>query len=237
MKSKAYSIALLTILILLVYRAPAHETTSGIHLQYKIMSANTGNVTWFSPDYSTSSNYTFDGVDTVEMDLNNLSSSAEINVTIGNFEVVNYPDSSIDSNLILSYWEINYDLGVVANTSWDAFNGAANSATTITSYNFTESTSSFLVNEENLTRDTVVIDIDAGSQKTSLVYEKESGLLLEANTGFGNYNLHMKISEISDSTGIFPSSNTSSSNSSLPFSEFVFFISATTIAIIFRRKR
>jgi len=237
MKSKAYSIALLTILVLLAYRAPAHVTTSGVHLQYKIMSANSGNVTWFSPDYSTSYNFTFDGVDTVEMDLDNISSSAEINVTIGNFEVVNYPDSSIDSNLILSYWEINYDLGVVANTSWDAFNGAANSATTIASYNFTEGTSSFLVNEENKTRDTVVINIDAGSQKTSLVYEKESGLLLEASTGFGNYSLHMKILEISDSIGIFPNSNTSSTNSSLPLSEFIFLGSVTTIAIIFRRKR
>ncbi len=217
MKYHVFTIALISMLMLSASPATTAIELPPVTVTYDIISANTGNVTWFSPDYSSSYNYSFEGVDSIVVSMSNISTDAEFNITIGSFEQTNYPDSSIDGNLILSYWEVKYDLGLVANTTWDALNESAAGATYLVSMNVTEGQFSYMTNGFNITVDTVVIDIDAGAQQTYLVYEKNSGLLLEADTGFGNYFLHMRLSTLSSplmSTSTTSTSDTVSSTTS-----------------------
>ena len=112
----------------------------------------------------------------------------------------------ISYNLILSYWNLTYALGLIASTNWDTLNQSL-SVAGLTSYS-----ASFVEHQINSTvYDAVNIKLSVSGQETELIYSKAEGILLYANTSFMKYFLEISVYHISG-TSIIPQTGTNNSS-------------------------
>lgn len=113
---------------------------------------------------------------------------------IGNLTVTNSSSAEIASNLVLGI--LSWGPGLITHTNWanhsEVAQEQANSEWINGTITLTEKTQTYL----DKTFETIKYVLVSSSQNTTLVYEKNSGVLLEAQTGFGLYFLDLEISSI-----------------------------------------
>ena len=141
--------------------------------------------------------YSYNNTDTINVTFNGVfSSEVYLNLSVGNITLLNTTDAAADSNLALGYWTVNDGGFVISNTtSANASLAALHANDTFASFNSGVS----LKRYGSIYFSTVFYNFTAGSQETYLVYDLDSGLLLEAITGFGNSKLAITLSAVAGS--------------------------------------
>ncbi len=205
-----FTLVFLVIIAGLQMPASAQNSTPVV-VEYDVLNNQNATVTWYDENFNPI-HYQFSEDDNLTVsiyDLNN--SETNIDITLGNLTLTNIPDSVASNNLILSYWKLGYSLGFVANASnWENIKiGVEN--LTMSVHTFTEkSTTDFF----GVTLSIIEIVFEDGVQATTLVYEKETGLLLSAETGAFGFTLKFRINTINGGTTFFGEPKTSTTSSS-----------------------
>ncbi len=123
-----------------------------------------------------------------------------LSIAIGNLTVANTTDADVESNLALGYWKVKMN-GIVSSTDWDAVGEKYDEV-------FRNSTGTFYFNnsDETYLQGTVFvvsITIDDGFQKTTVIYDAATGLLLEASVIVGNFVLSFAVSSINGNDAFY----------------------------------
>jgi len=113
-------------------------------------------------------------------------------LVLGNLTVTNSSSEETASNLILGI--LMWGPGLITHTNWVKHIEDAQEQTQSEWINgtleYTETHQTYM----GITLETIKFTLVSVSQNTTLVYDKVSGILLEAQTGFGQYYLEIEIS-------------------------------------------
>ena len=226
--------------------SPSESTIESI--QYSLLEeTNTSSINQWWMD-GTAHSYTFSDTSSVNVTFERIvGSNFYINLSLGNLTLNNITDSSADGALILGHWKASEGGFIVGNLS--LLNDSLNlllSEETLMKYSSTLQEKKYGDYEFNV----VSYNFTAGGQTTYLVYDVDSGLLLELDTSFGNYRLAMSASVFSGSyfeerripetnntvtnSTVTESTVTDSTTSNIPFS-LLFFFSALLLCPLFLR--
>ncbi len=159
------------------------DSASSKLIPYKVVSDSFINVTFLNQGYPP-----------------NLGSEPFLSITLGNITLTNTTDADVESNLAIGYWKVNLN-GIVSSTDWDAVGEKYDNA-------FRNSTGIFFFNNSDETYlqgsvFTVSITINDGFQKTTIVYDAATGLLLQADVTVGNFVLSFVISSINGNDAFY----------------------------------
>lgn len=185
-----FSLAFLVVLLFASYPVAANDTVT---LTYKINKANSGIITWYDAAWQPT-NYTFDNVATISISVANVFNySSTMNVTIGDIAFVNVSDEVVDSNLALGYWNLTYNFGIVAATTWSDLDTI--NPTDVGLNSFAKNESTFTVIEDGINYNYKVVNVFFADsyQSTYLTYDKVSGLLVHAQSIFFGYLLDITL--------------------------------------------
>jgi hypothetical protein len=119
-------------------------------------------------------------------------------IIIGNLSLTNASDADITSNLILGDYLLPNFGGIITSPEWDVVEQAFQEMELVASFSNNER----IIND--ITIQTWDVEFEHGSQRTSLSYSREEGILLYANTSFSNYHLTFTLSSFTE--GLFSSS-------------------------------
>lgn len=144
-------------------------------------------------------------------------------ITIGNLSLTNVSNVDITSNLILGDYLAPDFGGIITLPEWD-----------IVEQNFQEmelnvSFSNKEITINGITIKTWEIELEHGLQRTTLIYSQEEGILLFANTSFGNYHLTFTLSNFTE--GLF------SISESMPLFNYLLVVTVAFSFTIFIRRR
>lgn len=195
--------------------------------RYSVESSSNSTNAWFNADYSQSFNYHIEPGSKILVNFTNSADSEQmISITVGNLTRSNISDSEAAENLVLNYYEMKGDLGFLANTSWTKMEQAFNTI------NFDEMEietrhRTYL----GRTLETERFHFISGGQNTSLIYEQRTGLLVEASTGFSDYQISLVI----DATDLIPDYEISDVSTS-PIS-LVMLLGSIMVLMVIRRQQ
>ncbi len=212
------SIALIFILGLPLTQSGAIPATA-VEVSYKVLNSQTNPATWYEPNNSVK--YTFTKNTLMNVTLFNPSQSfTNVTIQLGNLTKT-ADDAEANSALVLGYWKIGKELGFIANQTWDVTKQLI-SGLNSTVHSYEETTQSILGKPYTV----VKIHIEDKFQNTQLTYQKNSGVLVYANTSSFGFWLNFEIFSIKGTI-----SNFNTNQSPTPGLQ-TFIISLTMLSII-----
>ncbi len=158
----------------------------------------------------------------------NVGNEPLLDLEIGNLTMSNITDVSVESNLALGYWTVSQN-GLITNTNITLLKEKFDSLLpNTTSYSLDELVLSYLGGNIAV----IILSIQDAFQKTNLIYDKSTGLILSANVTAGNFILDFTIYSINRNCYFYASSTTTK------FTPFIFqlFSFSLILTIIIKRR-
>jgi len=165
----------------------------GIYAEWQINSVNAQPVPWYRIDIWTyMGSWKAENGSKMSYTVTAVNEDVYGDLIIGNLTVTNSSSAEIASALVLGI--LSWSPGLITHTDWANHTEEAKEQTNSEWINGT-----LTIPEKNQvymdkTLETISFILVSSSQNTTLVYEKSSGVLLEAQTGFGAYFLNIEIS-------------------------------------------
>ena len=248
MKTKTAMTATATIIGLLVILAmPAYSQQSSLfgpnneirNVSYLIYETNeTATYYWYYSINETLLTYSVQNDTIFRVDFITNSQDPFMKIQLGTLTLQNTTDADVESNLGLGYWTIAKN-GIISNTSWEKLEQEYTIMLADTNDNFTFSQGSGTYVGGIV--ETVAISIEGVFQHSFMVYEKESGLLLEARLKIGNFVLSFIAMKISDDAAFYAASENSTTDETKSAFLPILGIGITSIGIVsligIRKKR
>lgn len=205
LKSRNFLIHLVISLIfiqLLINPNTSLASISKLQVQYLVKSTDNQTNTWYNETYH-SFHYKVIKNSEVNVTIDNISNfNSNLTIEIGNLTRTNINDSEADFNLGFGYYKMPYSFGFVANTSWNILE--SNLKSYVSKSSFANENSKFLGGSTNV----VSIQFQDGTaQNTTLIYNKENGLLLYAKSEIFGFLLELTILSVNNNTLYYSTSS------------------------------
>ncbi|HUT79914.1 MAG TPA: hypothetical protein VMZ29_01830 [Candidatus Bathyarchaeia archaeon] len=198
------------------------------NISWEIDNISSGTTTWYNmSDYSTISTWYANKSDIITFNITDWKQISEQNYLLGDLSLGNLTittdNQDIGFNLVLSIYPWYGGL-IALEQDWNGLSGI----TPFTGNMYVEINYDKLVTVLNQRVEAIEIIYDEGLQKTNLIYEPITGILLSANTTFGSFWLQM---HLNSSTVPLPSVS-----QSIGFKSFIV-ISSMGVAILLLKKK
>jgi hypothetical protein len=199
-------------------------------LSYQVRTSNNATNRWYNADYSEYFNYHVTSNSFIYVTLTDIdNSSTTIDIAIGNLSRSDISDNEAEEALAIGYFSLPNHFGFISNTSWNQIEND------FASIDFNSSSFQSNLKDTYLgkTIDVVVISFVDKFQNTTLIYEKEYGILLYTRTAVFNFLLEIELEAINNDKNYFTKSTTGDALIQPPMILFI----ATLFLIIFVRQR
>ena len=166
---------------------------AGTYAEWQINSVTDQPVAWFRIDiWTPMGSWKAENGSQISYTVTAVTDDVYGDLLIGNLTITNSSSAEIASNLVLGI--LFWGPGLITHTNWTTHTEEAQDQARSEWINgtltITERTHTYM----DTTFETITFDLVASSQNTTLIYEKHSGILMEAQTGFGAYFLDIVIS-------------------------------------------
>jgi hypothetical protein len=173
--------------------AEGFSVQPGTRAEWIINSVSTEPIPWYRIDVWTGmGSWKTESGSTLAYTVTEINQTVYGELVLGNLTVTDSSSEETASNLILGI--LMWGPGLITHTDWTKHIEDANEQTQSEWINgtleLTETPQTFL----GKMLETIKFALVSASQNTTLVYDKGSGILLEAQTGFGQYFLEIEIS-------------------------------------------
>ena len=196
-------------------------------VQYDVVQSNNATSYWSNYPDEGGYNYHIENGSQITVIFSDiLDRTSELNMTVGNLTLYSATESLVQDNLALGYWSLGDTFGFLSDTNWDTIKTNLSNTDGLTS-DVSTNKADFLSGKVTVEVITLVDDF----QNTTLVYEKQLGLLLFAYTDVFGFVLGITINNINGSTNIFKSTS-----ASLPISMVPVLLSLIAFSFIWKRK-
>jgi len=174
-------------------KAEEFEVQTGSNAEWIINSVSDQSVAWYRIDIWTDlGSWVAENNSKIHYTVTEIHEEIYGDLIIGNLTISNSSSAEIASDLAIGV--LMWGPGLITHTNWTKHKIEAQEQAQSDWLNgtlkITESTKSYI----SISLETIKFAMVSASQNTSLVYDKNSGILLEAQTGFGSYFLDIELS-------------------------------------------
>ena len=174
-------------------KAEEFEVETGSNAKWIINSVSDQPVSWYRIDVWTDlGSWAAENNSKIQYTITEIQEEIYGDLTIGNLSISDASSAEIASDLAIGV--LMWGPGLITHTNWTKHINEATEQSQSDwlngSLHITESTESYL----SISLETIKFTMVSASQNTTLIYDRNSGILLEAQTGFGSYFLDIELS-------------------------------------------
>ena len=224
-----FSILLLFVIItsLTLVNSTPYNLKGQTTVQYDVVQSNNSTSYWSNYPADGGYNYHIENGSQITVIFSDIiDRNSDFNMTVGNLTLHSVTESLVQDNLALGYWSLGNTFGFISDTNWDTIKTKLTNTDGLTS-DVSTNKADFLSGKVTVE----VISFADDYQNTTLVYEKQLGLLLFAYTDVFGFVLGITINNINGSTDVFRAES-----SSLPVSMIPVFFSLIALSLLLKRK-
>jgi hypothetical protein len=203
-----------------------HSLEGEVEVVYDIIESNNATNIWYDSISNDTQLYHVENGSQMTLTIHDIQDEqTDVSFQIGNLTISNVPDKDAEEVFSYGYWQVPATFGFVANNTWTTTKIAMDNIE-FESFNFSLPHLQYLGGEV----DAIIVEFKDTFQSTRLIYDDNTGMLLEAHSEVFGFQLSISINSINgDKNYHRVESSSNSSEETLTVNSIIIFAAMFTL--------